>query len=32
VYGIEWQGQDNNAPNMGSVTVDFWVDTVYFIQ
>jgi hypothetical protein len=30
VYGIEWQGQDNIGA--GDVTVDFWVDTVYFIQ
>jgi hypothetical protein len=32
VYGINWQGQDNNAPDSGTVTMDLWVDDVYFIQ
>jgi hypothetical protein len=32
VYGINWQGQDNNAPDSGTVTMDVWVDDVYFIQ
>ncbi len=32
VYGINWQGQDNNAPDSGTLTIDFWVDDVYFIQ
>ncbi len=32
VYGINWQGQDNNAPDSGTVTMDMWVDDVYFIQ
>jgi hypothetical protein len=32
VYGINWQGQDSNAPDSGIVTMDMWVDDVYFIQ
>lgn len=32
VYGINWQGQDNNKPDSGTVTMDLWVDDVYFIQ
>jgi hypothetical protein len=32
VYGINWQGQDNNAPGAATVTMDIWLDDVYFIQ
>lgn len=32
VYGINWQGQKNSIPDAGVVSVDIWVDDVYFIQ
>jgi hypothetical protein len=32
VYGINWQGQDNNVPDSGTLTVNFWVADVYFIS
>jgi hypothetical protein len=32
VYGINWQAQDNNTPDSGTVTLDLWVDDVYFIS
>ncbi len=32
VYALQWQGQDNNAPDSGTVVMDLWVDDVYFIQ
>ncbi|MGD0680017.1 MAG: hypothetical protein ABSC94_31930 [Polyangiaceae bacterium] len=32
VYGVDWQGQDNDDPDAGPVDIDFWVDDVYFIQ
>jgi hypothetical protein len=32
VYGINWQGQKNTIPDAGAVSIDFWVDDVYFLQ
>jgi hypothetical protein len=32
VYGVNWQGQKNTMPDAGAVSIDFWVDDVYFIQ
>ncbi len=32
VYGVNWQGQKNTDPDAGPVSVDIWVDDVYFLE
>jgi hypothetical protein len=32
VYGVNWQGQKNDAPDAGVLTVDFWIDDAYFTR